>query len=221
MNEPSRGTPYVWVTWITSFLAQTDKCYWKPWYKSHFKYAKYVQPGDSDWDLASWTRTHDAMVNARAEKLKLEGYEVRVEEDNSFKLSGKNATLSGKPDVIGLRLDKKHGKVIDSKSGKEKLEHIWQVLLYMFAMPMTRLKGFTLEGEVEYPNKVVPVTTSMLDSAAVANISRVMNIIGSNAQPPRVPSRNECRYCDILRCPDRFQEPEALGTVVGDASKFF
>lgn len=203
MDSP-RPKPYIWVSWLTPFLADTDKCHWKPWKKAHFRYAKV--PDTSDFDLQDWIRQHNAMTETRVEKLRSQGYVVKVEEQNSFKLEGKSSTLAGKPDIVALKHDEKRALVVDEKSGKVKPQDIWQVRIYVLALRRTFLKGYTIDGEVEYRG-----SSNFVDAASHTNeieekIFSLTRLVGGDEAPPRVPSASECRFCDILNCPDRWKD---------------
>lgn len=217
---PRSGKPYIWVTWITGLLAGSDKCEWRVWVKArHSQYEKKPQHPDSSRQLALWIEDHDRMTVDRHERLKSEGYEVLVEDANSFKLTGSKAVLGGKPDLVALKQSEKFVLVIDEKSGKEKSQYLWQVLLYMFALGLTKYRpqdGWTIRGEIEYKTSVVPVPS--LTAANIERIGKVIALVSGKDEPERVPSKWECQYCDILGCPDRFQEP---ATTEGDASHVF
>jgi hypothetical protein len=214
-TNDKRARPYVWVSWITSLLAGTDKCYWKSWTKANFKYAKL--PGDGAFDLAEWTRQHDAMVQNRATQLRLQGWEVRIEEENAFRLDGERGQLAGKPDIIALRHDMRSALLIDAKSGRERPSDRWQVKVYIFAKKLLSLKGWTVNGEIEYRGRQESIPFSEVDGVAAAEIGRVMKIVTGEVAPPRVPSLSECNWCDIAHCPDR----KKSDTEVTDAKAFF
>jgi hypothetical protein len=188
------GKPYVWVTWITPYLAGIDRCAWKPWAKARYRYDK----TSSDFDFAAWTKQHDAMVQRRKVSLEGDGYVTRVE--TPFQLEGARATLSGKTDLVGLKGNV--GRVIDAKTGRATDKDHWQVLVYLFALPLTWLKDHVLTGEVEYESGLVPVL-SVSTRERDARIAEVMKMVGGDVEPERTPSESECRYCDIAACPDR------------------
>jgi hypothetical protein len=210
------GKPYVWVTWITGYLSEDDRCYWRAWVQAH--YQSYPKPEKTpeeqkakDQFLSEWNRKHDNMVLSRAERMRQEGYQVLVEREGKFALSGAVATLGGQPDVIGLQPQHKEAIIVDAKSGKKKSRYPWQVRLYQFAKGLTSLKEWKIRGEVEYADEVVPVEP--IDDSHIQQISKVLKIVGGAEEPKRVPSQWECEYCDIVSCPDRWQPT--------DASKFF
>jgi hypothetical protein len=210
MNSP-RPKPYVWVTWITALLAGTDKCEWKSWTKAHFRYAKV--PSDGGFDLEAWTRQHDAMTTTRVKQLKELGLTVEVEEQNAFKLDGRNAVLAGKPDIVAKQPKERIALIIDEKSGKPKDSDRWQVLVYMWAMALTKLQTWLTSGEVEYRGSSLTIKPDELDLSTKNHIIRVMNIVGGPVEPPRTPSLAECKYCDILGCVDRMASTTATATV--------
>lgn len=217
MADDKRWNAYVWVTWITGLLAGSEVCEWKTWYRAHFRYAKKERGGDLD----DWQIQHDGMVRARTSKLEAEGYRVTTEDQNQFKLKGSNgAVLSGKPDIVGVRTVGQDGAatgteslVVDEKSGDERLSDQWQVLVYMFALPRLFLKSVPLRGEVEYRTKVVEIAPARLDVAARAKIVTTMQTVTGDMEPPRTPSAKECRFCDVLACPDRIESKEHVADV--------
>lgn len=211
-----RAKPYVWCSWITSLLAGSDHCRWKVWTKANFRYAKTA--GDGGFNVAEWTKQHDEMVNLRAAKLKLEGYDVRIEEENAFKLEGERGTLAGKPDIIALKASEKYALVIDEKSGKERPSDRWQVKIYIFAKRQLSLKDWRVDGEVEYRGRHEPVPFLEVDSGAIQKIAEVMKMATGEVAPARTPSRFECQYCDIADCSDRFKVPP---TETVDVRKYF
>ena len=58
---------------------------------------------------------------------------VYVENQNSFRLRGRYATLAGKPDLIAV----KHGDavIIHAKTGRPSPHHTVQVMIYQYAVP--------------------------------------------------------------------------------------
>lgn len=198
-----RASPYVWTTWITGLLAGTERCHWKAWVKAHYKLPRQ----ESDFNLKDWVQKHDAMTARRVEDLKKEGYTVQVEDENSFVLKGAAAALAGKPDIVALSPDGKTGLIVDEKSGKQKPAYVWQVLIYMFAKTFST-PDVKYSGEIEYKDHRVAIPTDQLNDGSKGAISRMMKIVGGPEQPERVPSKFECEYCDVLKCPDRYQENE-------------
>lgn len=207
--DSKRGKPYAWVTWITGLLAGTDKCQWKAWVKSNFRYAKRAE--DQSKDLSDWTKQHDQMVGERVLKLEREGYTVRTEDENAFKVEGRTAILSGKPDIVAVRPDSDSALVIDTKSGSVKPKDSWQVYIYMWALPLTVYKGLKMAGAVDYRHgleNLPPLTQGHVD-----RITETMRLVGQSGAPPAAPSVAECRYCDIVECKVRVGSEVSKATV--------
>lgn len=208
-----RRHPYIWPTWISKLLAGEERCWWKSWYKALHFYEKKVDP-DRESFLAGWTKTHDAMVEKRAARMKSDGWLVRVEDEGEFTLEGKSATLAGKPDIVGIRDGQ--ALVIDAKAGKKRKSDHWQVLIYLFALPLAWLKGHSsLHGEVQYQDEAVAVRR-LGDAEVQAITEAIRRVSDPTEEPPTVPSARECERCDVAACPDRFEKRPA-----GDARSYF
>ncbi len=203
-----RDEPYVWVTWITRLLAGENHCEWAAWFRAHHTYDK----APSDFDLAAWSAEHAAMVRARAAALRGEGFQVTLEGQNAFRLRGKTGTtLSGKPDILALKGG--DALVIDCKTGSPKSSDQFQVMTYMLVLPHCNeaLRGRAPQGEVQYRTGSVPVPASKVTPRLRELFRAVMEQTGGDEPPPRVPSWDECRFCDITAadCPQRVQAAPA------------
>jgi hypothetical protein len=201
-----RTEPYVWVTWITKIMTGEAHCEWAAWFRAHNSYDKLP----SDFDVATWTANHTALVKERAETLRGDGYDVHIESQNAFKLRGSQGTvLAGKPDIVATRGDE--AIVVDCKTGSPKLSDHFQVLTYMLVLPHTHeaCRDRTLVGEVRYKENAVPIPASKLDDDFKARFKEIMRRVGGAAELSRVPSFDECRFCDIGPgdCPKRVDEP--------------
>lgn len=201
-----RDEPYVWVTWITRLLAGESHCEWAAWFRAHHTYDK----APSDFDLAAWSAEHAAMVRARAAALRGEGAQVTLEGQNSFRLRGATGTtLSGKPDIVAVTSGSggDGAVVIDCKTGSPKASDQFQVMTYMLVLPHCNesLRGRTLQGEVQYRTGSVAVPASKVTPRLRELFRQVMDQAGGATPPPRVPSWDECRFCDITAadCPQR------------------
>ena len=100
---PPREHPYIRATWLSKLLA------------SDAHYQGWTRP-PSDFDNAKWMLDHTALVNRERESRESLGYTVHVENQNSFRLRGRYATLAGRPDLITI----KNGDAvsIDAKTGR-------------------------------------------------------------------------------------------------------
>ena len=210
-KDSPRPRPYIWVSWLTGLLSGMDKCTWKIWKKAHFRYAK--RPDDGSFDVKEWTRQHDAMTQARALKLREAGYRVTIEDSNAFKIEGKKATLAGKADLIAVKEDEKRALVVDEKSGRVKDSDEWQVLIYMLAFSRLRLKGYVIDGEVEYRGSSKYITPDQYTPEVEDKIFKLIQVVGGDEEPARVPSAMECRFCDIATCPDRWKDETEIAEV--------
>lgn len=201
-NRPRTPKPYIWVSWITGLLAGTSKCQWSAWFKAHYHYAK--RPEENTGNLAQWNRDHREMVDARVNLMRADGWEVRVETDNAFKIEGRTATLAAKPDIVGVRGIE--ARVIDEKSGQPRDSDPWQVKVYMWGLPL--VSPFkAIDGEVQYRGHIVEIKAAELTEDAVKSITGTLSLVGGPEEPPRTPSLDECRFCNIADCPDRMNPP--------------
>ena len=83
--------------------------------------------------MAGWQINHTAMLSEVRQKWEDEGYSVFSENQNSFVLRGREATVGGKPDLIARKGNS--GVIIDVKTGKPSPSHTAQVMLYMYGVP--------------------------------------------------------------------------------------
>jgi hypothetical protein len=109
---------------------------------------------------------------------------------------------------------------VDGKTGRERESDIWQVLFYLFALPKSRpdLAG-ELVGEVEYKSgDAVTVTPDALAGERMEAIVDLIQIVSAEDPPKKVPSRPECRVCNIgpRDCPQRIGQQQEHTTLVGD-----
>ena len=218
MEDSPRPRPYIWVSWLPGLLSGMDRCTWRVWMKAHFRYAKL--PDKGGFDLAEWTKQHDAMVQNRAERLRQQGYQVTVEGENQFKIVGKTADLAGKADLIGVKHEEKRAVIIDEKSGKISPAHRWQVQIYNLAFRRNRLKDYQIDGEVEYRGSSEYITAEEYTPEVETKIFDTIKVIGAAEAPPRAPSENECRFCDVASCPERWKPQDGAEPVVVEAQEF-
>lgn len=161
------GKPYIWVTWLAKLLGGNE-CVWSAWFKAHFKYDKYEEQAA---DLVRWNRDHTKLMAARRLELERDGWTVTVEDDNSFKLEGDSAVVAGKMDLVAVKGDRV--LVVDGKTGRERDSDMWQILLYLFALPKSRPDlPKNLEGEVHYKSGDISLTPAELTRSVSINSSR-------------------------------------------------
>jgi len=199
-----RDEPYVWVTWITRLIAGEAHCRWAAWFKAHHTYAKVP----SDFDAAAWTARHNEMLHKVKDDLKKEAYEVYIEAQNAFRMRGSTGVvLSGKPDLVAIKDDR--ALVIDCKTGNPKAADQFQVLVYMLVLPHTHTacRSRRIDGEVRYEDHTVTVPAARVTPELRGIFRETMNRTGGETPPDRVPSQDECRWCDITAadCPQRME----------------
>lgn len=224
--KPTRKTrkPYIWVTWITGLIAGDDDCGWAAWFRVHFNFQEREKK-----ELDDWKRNHTEMVKRRAAELEREGYTVYLEGQNSFKLEGRTAIVSGKPDIVAVKryalvrpatadeapttLEGYWVIVEDCKTGKRRKKDKAQVLVYLYAYTIAPHPGFpkdpgrvTIVGQVTYlegfPVRIEP---EEMNANFKTTLLRVIAESASEHESKRVPSYGECLFCNISKhdCPDR------------------
>ena len=209
-----REHPYIWTTWLPRLLTGENSCEFAPWFKAHYQDWDRVP---SDFNQAQWMLNHTALLNERRANWEVGGYSVEVEGQNTFQLCGRSATLSGKPDLIAHRED--DVVIVDAKTGHESPSHAVQVMIYLYAVPraLERYKNAKLSGQVTYRDHTVRVPAESVDDRFVQNLGGLIRRLSADEPARRVPSRQECRFCDITTadCPERIEEasePEAGDT---------
>ena len=207
-----RDAPFIWVTWLARLLAGESSCEWAGWFRSH--YQDWTKP-PSDFDQARWMLEHTALVKKERKSRGKLGYTVFTEGQNAFRLRGRFATLAGKPDLIAVKGGDR--VLIDAKTGKPSPAHPAQVMIYMYALPkaLKQFRGVEFRGHVVYPHSQVGIPASAVDGKFVQNLAALIRRLASETPARRVPSVQECRFCDITAddCPDRIDDgPRQEGT---------
>lgn len=202
MAPPRGGLPFVYATWVTPILAGEQECVYASWFKANYRYSK---RDDGTFNLAAWTADHTALLRQRCAELTADGWRVRVENENAFRLKGAVALLAGKPDLIAL----KDGvvRVVDIKTGQPRNRDWHQVLVYLFAVPKCwpELAGHAFEGEVRYRTHGIPIAGRELTRERVQAIADAIKAVAALEQPTPRPSAGECRFCDVGDCTARIE----------------
>ena len=183
MAKRRSGLPNIYITWIAKLLGG-DACTWSAWFKAHYWYQKAESMGG---DLAAWNLEHTALMDQREAELRREGF-TDIQREMEFRLEWPGvATVNGKADIVALRED-----------------------INLVRTKRPSLKGRTLEGEVQYKTGGVriPVPFEDLTPDVKRDMLEMIRRVAADAPPARVPSRQECRFCNIGRadCPDRYTE---------------
>lgn len=196
----ARDDPYIWVTWLTRLLVGENSCEWAAWFKAHYQGYRTMP---SNLDATAWQMDHTALVNRLRDRLTDAGHDVRLADQNAFRLKGTTATLGGKPDLVSLSGGAV--TVIDAKTGKPGTAHEVQVLLYMYALPraLPEYRGLTVDGLVVYANHEVQIGSEAVDAEFTDHFSGLIKRIASGTPARKVPSAAECRFCEITAadCP--------------------
>lgn len=203
--KKERSNPYIWVTWLSKIMAGDRQCRWASWFKSHYKADKI--PGD--FDLAAWTAEHNGLLQRRKKELIADGFNVYVEDQNSFTLRGQTGIdVAGKADIVAIKGDKAY--VEDCKTGNPSNSDHMQVLIYMLSLPLcaSHCKGKTLEGRIIYKESSVDIPSAKIDESLKNLFKETVRKVGGDKELDKVPSWSECRFCDITMadCPERVGE---------------
>ena len=187
-----RSKPYFWATSISNLLGEAKQCKYSVWLSANYEFEK----TSSDSDFSS----HDEMVKNRTRQYRGQGIKVYVEEQNSFHIPGKIATVGGRPDLVVLEGD----RIIieDCKSGKRKNAHRFQVLIYMLLYRFSPL-GKQLcsdrvpTGRLVYSDEAIDILPTELDEQFKNSFSQMISMLCASTHPPKIPSFYECKYCNI------------------------
>jgi hypothetical protein len=199
------GGVFIWITWLAKVMAGEQACEWASWFKAHFEgYEK----APSDFDAAKWKIVHTRKLRElRLERQKL-GERAFLEGENQIRYTAPSGVVVvGKPDLIAV--SKGRPTVYDVKTGKQKASNEVQVLLYMYLLPQAvpAYRGTRPAGCVVYNDSRVEIPAEAVDEAFIQNFEYFLGIIASGEPALKVPSRNECRFCDIAKseCPERVE----------------
>ncbi len=202
MAELRKDGPYVWATWLPKLLAGYDSCEWAIWFKAHHTGSSWIHKPSN---LSEWLIKHTEMLRQRSQQLTDDGYDVSVEDQNRFSLTGSQVSvvIQGKPDIIAV----KDGvaSVIDVKAGQPQGFHDYQVMLYMYALSRGKYNATQIKGQLVYPTHETEVPFSRVNDEFIQTLGGLVRRIASPSPPlPRVPSARECGWCDITGedCPD-------------------
>ena len=203
MPQP-RDHPYIWATWLARLLAGEAHCQWAGWFRAHNQ--NWTRP-PSDFDNAKWMLDHTALLNKERESRESLGYTVYVENQNSFRLRGRYATLAGKPDLIAVKNN--DAIIIDAKTGRASPHHAVQVMVYQYAVPraLEEYRGMEFTGHVAYTKSSLETPISRIDTNFVHNLGSLIRRLADDTPASKVPSYDECRFCDITSadCPQRVE----------------
>lgn len=194
IGEP-KPFPSIWVTWLARLMADEIQCHWAIWFRTHYKYEKLI----SSFDSAKWNANHQALLRSRVRDLEAEGYTVYLEGENWFEITGKSfpVKVSGKPDIVVIGSD--GGFVEDCKTGRRKNSDFYQVLIYLLLLPIShpQYRGLNLAGRLVYSTEVIEIESDQINEEFKAQFREAIALLSSATLSRKVPSYQECRYCDI------------------------
>ena len=183
-------------------LTGESSCEWAVWFKAHHQNWARVP---SDFNRAEWMLNHPALLNRRRADWEIGGYSLEVEGQNSFQLRGRAATLAGKPDLIARRDGE--AVIIDAKTGQESASCVVQVMIYLYAIPraLEQYRNVKLSDQVTYRDHTVRIPAEAVDDQFIRNMAELIRRIAGERPATRVPSAQECCFCDIssLDSPER------------------
>ncbi len=201
----TRDGVFVWITWLAKVMAGEQACEWASWFKAH--YEKY-EKAPSDFDAAKWKIEHTRKLRElRLERQKLRE-RILLEGENEIRYTAPSGVVVvGRPDLIAVTDGPP--TIYDVKTGQQRASNEVQVMLYMYLLPQTvaAFRGTRPAGCVVYNESRVGIPSEAVDQAFVENFEYFLGIIGSSDPALKVPSRNECRFCDIAKpeCPERIE----------------
>lgn len=202
----SRDGLFIWITWLSKVIAGEQNCVWASWFKTHFQnYDK----APSDFNLVKWTMDHTRLVHELYEERRKSGEQVFLERDNEIRYQiSQDIVLVGKPDIVAISAE--GPTIYDVKTGKGRMSDQVQVMLYMYLLPLgtSRYAGSKPSGCVVYNDRRVQIPAGAIDSGFVKNFQHFLKLVTSATPAVRVPSKNECRFCEITKadCPDRVEQ---------------
>ena len=152
---------------------------------------------------------HTALLNERITNWEVGGFDVDVDTQNRFELRGKSVTLAGRPDLVARRDDE--AVIVGAKTGQENPSHVVQVMIYLYAVPkaLEKYRNLKPRGQVTYQDHTVRIPAEAVDDQFVQNLGALTRRLSADKPARRVPSPQECRFCDISAadCPARVDEP--------------
>jgi hypothetical protein len=212
-----RNAPFLWATLVTPLLAGERHCLFSSWLPANYSdYEK--QP--SDFNSSKWMMDHTKMLEGLEAERKRAGETTYLEDENKFVYKTKKGYLfTIKPDLITS--NPAGGTTIwDTKTGQAKSSHQIQVMLAMWLGPscLETLKGKEPRGVVVYKDNRVQIPYSAIDESFKARVVDLIERLGSNSEPAKLPSIGECRWCSIAKgsCPERMDETETQSGQGGD-----
>ena len=93
-------------------------------------------------------------------------------------------------------------------------------MTYMYAVPrgLRQHKGIAFDGKLVYADHETPVPSESVDEDFVNSLGRLVARVGAKTPARKVPSPDECRFCNITKkdCPERDAEGSVETGVTDD-----
>lgn len=207
--DDRRPTPTTWATWLRGLLSGDEQCWWKSWYRTHYVAARRPVDDDGAGRMALWRAQHAEMVRAVRDRYMRDGWDVATEHQNRITVAGSVITAVAVPDLVAVKMldaTSLHRLIVDCKTGKERASDRWQVMVYGVLMKWHRPQEPTrIEGLVVYLSGEERKVSAQDIVDAEPHVRRALSTMSGEHAPDRVPSAQECQFCDIAHCDVRVQ----------------
>ena len=186
--------PYIWVTTLAKLLSGENSCEWAGWFKAHHQ--NWTKP-PSDFDSTAWMLAHTALANKERENQERLGYTVQTENQNYFRLTGRTATIAGKPDLIAEKYSET--VVIDVKTGETSPSHprAGHDLPVRGAQSTAPVPGQRPQWPRQVSRRSHHDPAVRREPRVHRKPDRLDRRLADETPARRVPSAQECRFCDI------------------------
>lgn len=151
---------------------------------------------------------HTELMRRCTDELEAQGFDVAMEYQNEFRVRLHGATISGRPDLVGLRGEE--ALVVDAKAANPSQAHQAQVMLYIILLKLAAdmYRDVEMSGQVYYgEGNTVEVPGSDVDDDFKGVVTGLIERLAGKEAPRRVPSTAECRFCPIPKqyCLERLE----------------
>ena len=206
MSCPRPEIPHVLAEWLPAPLAGEHACEWAVWFKVHHQDLM-ASHSSSDQDADP---EHAALVDQHIAEWTEREYEVST--NRTFALSGRNAILTGTPELMVSRDD--HTLIISIPTGPPLRSHGTLVRVWMYGLRRAHgpYHGMVLPGGLVYRDRIDRVPQGGVDQGLIRHLGALINRLVSDEPAARVPSAQECRSCAIAAadCPVRVASPHRI-----------
>ena len=201
MPAAQRDFPYIRATWLPRLLTDENSCEWAIWFKAH--YQDWTRT-PSEFNQAEWMLNHTALLNKRKANWKHGGFDVNIERQNSFELRGRSATLAGTRPHHSARRPSGHRRR-EERAGERQSRCPGDDLPVRHPESAERYRTLKLRGQATYLDHTVRIPTEAVDDQFIQNLGALIRRLASKTPATRMPSTQECRFCDISAadCPER------------------